>query len=148
MAWPVLPKRIEHALKALICLAQTRDRPIRAHEVARCVHITPSQAARTLYFLVWAGLAQSQRGSTGGFWLARSPDRVRVEQVMKFFERRTERAAGVSSDPLLKAWRETAETQLQSCTKLSIADLLRRTLRNKEVSPYICPHTGHPIYAP
>jgi len=148
MNWPVLPKRIEYALKALICLAQSRPHPRRAQDVARCVGITTPQAARILYSLAWAGLAHSRRGSSGGFWLAQEPERIRVGQVMRIFLRVPDRTVAASSDPFMRVWRKTTAAHRRAWERLTVADLLQRTLRNQEASPYVCPDKGEPIFIP
>lgn len=58
MSLPILPKRLEYALKVLVCLAQVRGQPIRAHEVARRFRIPTAQAPKDLYSLTWADLVR------------------------------------------------------------------------------------------
>lgn len=148
MPYPPLPKRVEYALKVLVCLAQCKGHPLRAQEVARCVHLSPAQAAKALYFLAWAGLVRSRRGSKGGFWLARTPERIRLQQVIAFFQRPHEKRPVPATDPLLRAWREAAERTHREWERLTLAELVRRTKANKTASPYVCLDTGQIIYAP
>lgn len=142
MAWPALPKGIEYALKALLCLAQTHERPLRAREIARCVAIPTSQAAKTLYLLTWAGFARSRRGSAGGFWLARAPEHILVGQVIKFFQPPLAKDPTAWRDPLLRAWWNTAAGTHSAWEKLTLADLLHRIAENRQSAPYVCPRHG------
>ena len=145
MALPPLPKRIEHALKVLVCLAQHDKQPIRAREIARCVRIPPAQAAKILYLLTWAGFVRSRRGSKGGFWLARPPERIRVKQVMQSFQAPLNKGGGVKADPLMRVWETIAVSLDQSLDKLTLADLLRRTAETQGARPYVCPHAEEPV---
>ena len=145
MPWPALPKRVEYAFKVLMCLAQFHGTAVRAPQVARCVHIPPSQAAKTLYFLTWAGLVRSRRGQKGGFWLAQPPERIRMKRVVKFFEPPGNNKA--ADDPLLRAWTTTTGGHDRAWENLTLADLVRRTKKDKQSSPYVCPETGQ-VFVP
>lgn len=147
MPWSALPKRIEYALKALVCLAQSHKEPVRAHELACCVRIPESQAAKTLYFLTWAGLVCSRRGPQGGFWLARAPDHIRVQQVMKAFHAPAIKGGRAEADPLMHLWGQIAAGPDEFWEKLTIADLLQHTAEDAAARPYVCPHTRQPVSA-
>ena len=147
MPWSQLPKRIEYALKALVCLAQSRKEPVRARGIACCVRIPEAQAAKTLYFLTWAGFVRSRRGSKGGFWLARPPERIRVQQVMKAFHAPAIKGARPKADPLMHLWGQIVAGPDESWERLTIADLLRRTAEDAAARPYVCPHTRQPVSA-
>ncbi len=122
-----LPKAAEYAIKMLICLALSAGRPIPAREVARCVRIPPSQAAKILHFLRWVGLTGSRRGSSGGYLLTQRPEDIRVEQVVQFFRLAPDKDSDPASDPLQQIWSATAARSQHEWEQLTIAELARRT---------------------
>lgn len=85
MNWPELPNRVRESLKTLSCLAETR-KPTLARDIASHAGLPPAQTAKLLQLLTWGGFVKSRRGSKGGFWLAMPPERIRVKDVICFFE--------------------------------------------------------------
>lgn len=124
MPWTDVPKRLHYALRALCCLAQARE-PVPAQEVARWSRILPAQAAKILYLLTWAGLVSSRRGSRGGFWLRRSPQHILIRDVVKFLLPPADHTHTRRTDPVLKAWYETAGPSHQAFEGFTLTDLLR-----------------------
>ncbi len=129
-----LPKAAEHAIKILICLALSTGRPIPAGEAARCVRIPPSQAAKILHFLRWAGLVRSRRGSRGGYLLKQCPEEIRVEQVIQLFSLAPDEETGSSADPLLEIFSQVSARSHEVWEQLTIAELARRTADRWECS--------------
>lgn len=84
MTWPPFPKRLQSALKALSCLAET-DGAMLSQEVARQIDVPDAETAKILQLLVWGGFVTSRRGSKGGFHLAIHPDRITMGEVIDFF---------------------------------------------------------------
>ena len=82
-----LPPRIYESLKMLCCLAVAK-RPLLANEIAIATEIPAAQAPKVLQQLRWAGFVGSRRGPTGGFWLVRPPQRIRVIDVYSFSRHR------------------------------------------------------------
>lgn len=126
-AWPELPKRLHHSLRILCCLAQSSG-PRRARELAYCTGVPPAEAAKLLYLLAWGGFVASRRGSKGGFWLLRSPNRVRVRELIDFFHRpEAPAAAGADKDkdPVARLWQQATALSKQSFERHTLADLVR-----------------------
>jgi len=85
MHWPELPNRVRESLMTLTCLAETRT-PMLARDIASHADLPPAQTAKLLQLLTWGGFVKSRRGSKGGFWLAMPPGRIRIKDVICFFE--------------------------------------------------------------
>ncbi len=124
MNWLALPTRVHYALLGLCYLAGHAG-PVRARELAREVKIPAAQAAKLLYLLTWAGLVRSRRGLNGGFWLDRSPDSIRVRDVLEFFHPPGAHS-GKASDPIWRAWNDTIALSRREFERLTIADLVAR----------------------
>ena len=125
---PILEGRVYYALKCLVCLAES-DAPRRAKDLAQTTRIPPSETAKILYQLTWAGLISSRRGPTGGFWLRRPSTQIHVRDVMTFFQPPDEPDSGSSEDSILRVWRKKGGTLHPSFEKLSLAELVRESHR-------------------
>lgn len=130
MAWPFPPKRVLYALKILSCLA-CAEGPARARDLARCTGIPPAETAKVLYLLTWRGLVSSRRGSKGGFWLRLPPNRIRIQNVMEFFQPPDDRPRKDSKDPMLRLWQETTGTSPETLHRLTVADLMEKHLMTR-----------------
>ncbi len=85
MHWAELPNRVRESLMTLLCLADAGE-PMLARDIARHADLPPAQTAKLLQLLTWGGFVKSRRGSKGGFWLAAAPERIRIKDVIQFFE--------------------------------------------------------------
>src|SRR5215467_8658044 len=84
MTWPAFPKRLQSALKALCCLAQS-GKETQCHEIAERIQVPFAETAKILQLLVWGGFVTSRRGSKGGFQLAAAADQITTGEVIRFF---------------------------------------------------------------
>ncbi|MBD3334686.1 MAG: Rrf2 family transcriptional regulator [Candidatus Eisenbacteria bacterium] len=82
----VLSQTSRYALRALILLAQTGDRPILARRLAEELQLPQNYLAKILNQLAHRGLLRSFRGARGGFQLARPPDQIRLIDIVEGFE--------------------------------------------------------------
>ena len=124
---PALPKTVQYATKVLVYLALSSGRHVSASEVARCVAIPPSQAAKILHYLTWRGLTRSRRGAYGGYSLRESPQEIDIGQVIQLFQPTQDDGCDSSADPLLQIWLQTGAQSQQEWQRLTIAELARRT---------------------
>ena len=122
--WPELPKRLHHSLRILCCLAQCPG-PRRARELSRCTGVPPAETAKLLYLLAWGGFVDSRRGSKGGFWLRRPPNRIRIRELIDFFHRPEARSHNAGRDPVTRAWRQATALSKRSFERRTVADLVR-----------------------
>ena len=76
-----------YAARAMLELATVHGTgPIRLGEIARKQDISERYLERMMNAMVTAGLVRSTRGQRGGFCLSRSPDDIRLSQVIKASE--------------------------------------------------------------
>jgi len=73
----------DYAVRALLELAQAGDGPVKGEQLAQSQDIPLKFLENILIDLRHAGIVRSQRGAEGGYWLARSPDRVYVGEVIR-----------------------------------------------------------------
>ena len=84
MVWPGFPKRLQSALKALCCLAESGN-GMQSQEIAERIRVSKAETAKILQLLVWGGFVTSRRGSKGGFHLAAEADQITMGEVIDFF---------------------------------------------------------------
>ena len=72
----------EYALRAVVCLAADRDRPMTAREIAEVTRVPADYLSKVLQTLVRAGIVLSRRGIGGGFTLRRAPEDVTILDVV------------------------------------------------------------------
>lgn len=83
-----LTKRTEYGLIALVHLADREGSVVSVREIGEHYPIPRRLLAEVLKDLGRAGLVDSQRGATGGYVLARSPDAITLGEVVTALEGR------------------------------------------------------------
>ncbi len=79
--------KADYAVRAVIELASgNRDSPRKVDELAQAQGIPVSFLENILTQLRSSGIVRSQRGPEGGYWLARPPEEVNLEQVIRAVE--------------------------------------------------------------
>jgi DNA-binding IscR family transcriptional regulator len=121
MTWPPFPKRLQSALKALCCLAESESAML-SPDVARRIGVSAAETAKILQLLVWGGFIVSRRGSKGGFHLAASPERITMKQVIDFFMARHPLETEKNS-PVMRALRRCMSPCQKLFGKLSLAEM-------------------------
>jgi Rrf2 family protein len=77
--------KVDYAVRAMVELAAV-DRPVKAEEIADRQGIPVHFLLNILGRLKLAGLAESRRGSEGGYWLALDPHDISVADVIRAVE--------------------------------------------------------------
>ena len=121
MTWPAFPKRLQSALKALCCVAQS-GKEIQCHEIAERIQVPFAETAKILQLLVWGGFVTSRRGSKGGFQLASSADQITMGEVIDFFLTRHAAAPEKSSSVMRTLYDYMAPCQ-KEFARLSLAEV-------------------------
>jgi len=111
MTWPAFPKRLQSALKALCCLANS-GKAMQSRLIAAQIAVPEAETAKILQLLVWGGFVTSRRGSKGGFQLATEPSRISMGAVIDFFLAR-QPAEAVADFPVMRA----LEVTMACCQK-------------------------------
>lgn len=78
----VIPKTAEYALRAVVLLARSLDRPLSADEIARSGQVPRRYTNKVLHALVRGGLVRSQSGPGGGYRLIVVPEKVSILDVI------------------------------------------------------------------
>lgn len=120
LATAELPPRIYEALKILCCLAAAK-KPLQAHEVATATNLPPSQTAKILQQMTWAGFVESRRGAKGGFWLVKPAGRIRVAKIVAFFTHPA--PSKEQKDPLVQALVRATAACREEFSRITIRDL-------------------------
>jgi len=83
-----LTKRTEYGLIALVHMAECEGRYVSVREISERYRMPRRLLAEVLKDLAHAALVESQRGATGGYTLARSPDVLTLSAVVGALEGR------------------------------------------------------------
>ena len=76
-------KKCEYALQALLYMAEFRDAgSLPAEHIANHLNLPREFISKILQSLTKSGIVISQRGKTGGFKLARAPERIKLMEVI------------------------------------------------------------------
>ena len=77
----MLSRSTEYALRAMVCVARA-DRRISVGEIAELTQVPSRYLAKVMQGLARSGLVASTRGRTGGFVLARGPEKISILEVV------------------------------------------------------------------
>ena len=75
--------KADYAVRAVLELATVDEGLVKGERIAQSQGIPLKFLENILIDLRHAGIVRSQRGAEGGYWLARSPDRVYVGEVIR-----------------------------------------------------------------
>jgi Rrf2 family protein len=132
--WPAFPKRLQSALKALCCLAQSEEAML-SQNIAKRIRVSTAETAKILQLLVWGGFVTSRRGSKGGFHLAARADQITMREVIDFFLAR--HPAEPDKDfSVMRVLEKTSAPCQKAFGKLTLADIesIRQTRHSKKKS--------------
>ncbi|HET9695932.1 MAG TPA: Rrf2 family transcriptional regulator [Terriglobales bacterium] len=77
----------QYALRALAELAKLPDQgSMLGKDLAQKADIPANYLAKILLSLKNAGVLGTARGSHGGYWLERSPETIKLEEIVKLFD--------------------------------------------------------------
>jgi Rrf2 family protein len=129
--------RADYAVCAAIRLALAEDGPVTGGSVAAAEDIPAKFLEEVLRSLRNAGLVNSQRGTDGGYWLARSAEKITVADIVRAADgplasvrgERPERTsyAGPAA-PLRDVWIAVRVSLREVLEAVTLADLAAGTL--------------------
>lgn len=76
-------KTTEYAFRASVFLCEAQGRRVPAQEIAAATHVPVRYMSKVLQTLTEAGLIESQRGPSGGFWLTRDPAELSLLDIVQ-----------------------------------------------------------------
>jgi Rrf2 family protein len=78
--------KVDYAVRAAAELAAAGEGPVKGEALANAQEIPLKFLENILGELRHAGLVRSQRGTEGGYWLARPPEEIRIADVIRAVE--------------------------------------------------------------
>ena len=131
--------KADYAVRAAIELASeaSADSPIKGTVVSKAQKIPLRFLENILNELRHAGIVQSQRGSEGGYWLARSADDITVAEIIRAVEGplasvRGERPEDLEyrgeAEPLRDVWVALRANIRQILESVTLADVVSGSL--------------------
>jgi len=75
--------RTQYAIRAMSCLAKTRDRSATAAEIAQAEGIPAKYLEGILSRLKSSGLIESERGKNGGYRMAKDPAAISMLEIVE-----------------------------------------------------------------
>jgi Rrf2 family protein len=125
--------KADYAIRAMVELAAAREGPVKAERIAQAQEIPLKFLENIMSDLRQAALVRSQRGTEGGYWLARPAAEITLAQVLRAVEgplanvrgRRSEEVEySGSAAPLREVWiavRASLRSVLESVTLADVA---------------------------
>jgi Rrf2 family protein len=126
-----LTAKSEYACMAVIALALQRPEsgPVRVREIAATYQIPERYLVQILLQLKAAGLVQSARGSSGGYWLARDPARISLGEVLGAIDGPDESPReflGPAAEALASVWKRLRAHERDLLDQITIAQLAEK----------------------
>lgn len=124
-----LKAKTRYALRAVLDLAEhyDGDNPIKLQEIVSRTGIPDKYLVHILISLKKRALVNSSRGSKGGYWLMRPPDRITLAEVIDAVEPRGE----VEPEPeaehdriVVKLWNRALNQMQDYLAAITLADVL------------------------
>ena len=125
--------KADYAVRAAVELAAAESPPVKGESISQAQEIPLKFLENILGELRHAGLVRSQRGTEGGYWLARPADEITIADVIRAVEGPLASVRGSSpetlqyagrAEPLGKLWvavRANLRAVLESVTLADIA---------------------------
>jgi len=83
----VISKKSKYAINALVYLAKHKEQgPVSAHSIAESENIPNKFLEAILLDLKKAGILSSKKGSSGGYYLHKTPEEINMADVMRLFD--------------------------------------------------------------
>jgi Rrf2 family protein len=92
--------KVDYAVRAAVELAAAESPPLKGELIAQAQDIPLKFLENILAELKHAGLVRSQRGTDGGYWLARAPEEVTIADIIRAVEGPLASVRGASPEAL------------------------------------------------
>ncbi|HVN60355.1 MAG TPA: Rrf2 family transcriptional regulator [Gaiellaceae bacterium] len=132
--------KVDYAVRAAIELAVAAgEGPVKGERIATAQSIPPKFLENILLDLRHAGLVASQRGTEGGYWLARPPEEITVADVIRAVEGPIASVRGMrpdeleytgSAEPLRDVWLDLRTALRGVLEHVTLADLVSGRTRS------------------
>lgn len=78
--------KLVYGLKALLQIAKDKEKPCHIQELAKNIHAPVKYLEQVLAALGKARILTAKRGVGGGYWIARSPLDVKLDEIVRILE--------------------------------------------------------------
>jgi len=129
--------RFRYGLRFLVDLAANYQKgPVLLKDIAECEKISKKYLEQIVITLRTAGLIGATRGSKGGYYLIKSPSKIKVIGIYKILEGsfapvdcldNPNLCTLVKNCPTRKIWSDLAESIKKTFGNQTLADLVKRT---------------------
>ena len=137
--------RADYALSCILRVADKHDghEPVTVREVAEKEKLEPDYVEQMFVAMKKAGILKSLRGKSGGYVLARTPDKVTAKDVVKAIDKsvlelvcsrkkgRKNKCAHFNNCEIKAFWEELGEGMKSILKKYTLDKLLRLRRREK-----------------
>ena len=135
--------KTDYACKALLELSLhwPNPMPLRVNEIASRQNIPIKFLVHILISLKQLGLVQSLRGNKGGYVLARSPQEIKLGEVVNYFtEKRAPKNISpkklVKYDVMESIWQEVESNILNNLNNINFEEISRRHRHVEKIPMY------------
>jgi Rrf2 family protein len=129
--------KADYAIRAMVELAAEGGGPVKAERISQAQEIPPKFLENIMSDLRNAGLVRSQRGTDGGYWLAKPAGEIDLAQVIRAVDgplanvrgfRPQEVSYSGSAEPLREVWVAVRASLRRVLEAVTLADVAQGTL--------------------
>ena len=130
-----ISSRFRYGLRLLVDLSEHYGKgPLLLKEIAKCEKISKKYLEQIVISLRTAGLIGATRGSKGGYYLIKPPNKIKVVDIYRILEGPFAPVECldnpmvcnmINSCPTRRIWAEIGKTVEKTLHKLTLADLIR-----------------------
>ena len=145
--------KADYAIRSMIELAGAGDGPVKAERIAAAQGIPLTFLENIMVDLRRAGLVRSQRGTEGGYWLARPAAEITLADVIRAVEGPIANVRGRgaeeveyagSAEPLRSVWVAVRASLRRVLESVTLADMVARELPREVEALLDDPHAWLP----
>jgi Rrf2 family protein len=124
--------KADYAVRAAVELAGAAEGPLKGERISQAQDIPLKFLENILGELKHAGLVRSQRGTEGGYWLARPPEEITIADVIRAVEGPLASVRGEtpqsltysgSAEPLMRLWVAVRANLREVLESVTLADI-------------------------
>jgi Rrf2 family protein len=129
--------KVDYAVRAAVELAAAESPPLKGELISQAQDIPLKFLENILGELKHAGIVRSQRGTDGGYWLARAPEEVSIAEIIRAVEGPLASVRGESpeslkyggtAEPLAKLWVAVRANLRAVLEEVTLADVAKGDL--------------------
>ena len=117
----VFSRAVEYSLRAMVMLTEVKDQPLTVQVMAERGQIPAPYLSKLLQILTRAGLISSQRGTGGGYFLARSSAEISLADIVKVIEPLQRLPKSLAGTPVAKTPRLIDQKLDQAISQVEMA---------------------------